>query len=72
MEHTALKLPSNIPLLMVVSDQENPNIRTVEDKVFSAIKGDKKKLVEVGAPHRQVPGAAKEQVAEWLETFKSR
>lgn len=71
MERTVAKLAPNIPLFMVVSSNENPNIRAVEDQVYPAIPGDKKKLLEVGAPHRQVPVAAQEQVTSWLETFKS-
>lgn len=71
MERTVAKLAPNISLFMVVSSKENPNIRAVEDKVYPAIPGAKKKLLEVGAPHRQVPVAAQEQVANWLETFKS-
>lgn len=42
MERTVAKLPPGIPLLMVVSSQENPNIRTIEDLVYPAIPGDKK------------------------------
>lgn len=72
MERTVAKLPPGIPLLMVVSSQENPDIRAIEDRVYPAIPGDKKKRLEVSAPHRQVPVAAQEQLADWLETFKSR
>lgn len=71
MERTVAKLPPGIPLLMVVSSEENPNIRAIEDQVYPAIPGDKKKWLEVTAPHRRVPGAAKEQLADWLETFKA-
>lgn len=71
MERTVAKLAPGIPLLMVVSSNENPDIRAIEDRIYPAIAGNKKKLVEVSAPHRQVPTAAKEDVANWLDTFKS-
>lgn len=71
MELTAAKLAPDIPLFMVVSSKENPNILSIEYRVYPAILGDKKKLLEVSAPHRQVPDAAQEQMANWLETFKS-
>lgn len=72
MERTVAKLPPGIPLLMVVSSQENPDIRAIEDQVYPAIPGDKKKRLEVAAPHRQVPVAAQEQLATWLENYKSK
>lgn len=71
MELTVAKLAPDIPSLMVVSINENAVIRAIEDRIYPAITGDKKKWVEVSAPHRQVPVAAKEDVASWLETFKS-
>lgn len=71
MERTVTRLSPGVPLLMVVSSKENPVIRAIEDRVYPAIHGDKKKLLEVDAPHRQVPVAAREQVANWLELFKS-
>lgn len=71
MERTVTKLAPDIPLFMAVSSKENPNIRAIEDRIYPAIPGDKKKLVEVGAPHRGVPVATQEQLADWLETFKS-
>lgn len=71
MERTVTKLASGIPLLMIVSSKENPDIRAIEDRVYAATPGDKKKLLEIDAPHRQVPGTSKEQVANWLDSFKS-
>jgi len=71
MERTVTKLAPDIPLFMAVSSKENPNIRAIEDRIYPAIPGDKKKLVEVGVPHRRVPVATQEQLADWLETFKS-
>lgn len=71
MECTVVKLAPGIPLLMVVSSNENPDIRAIEDRIYPAIAGNKKKLVEVSAPHRQVPTAAQDDVANWLDTFKS-
>lgn len=72
MERTVTKLALGIPLLMVVSSKENPDIRAIEDRVYAAIPGDKKKLLEISAPHRQVPSTSQEQVANWLDSFKSR
>lgn len=71
MEATVARLAPGVPLLMVVSSNENPDIRAIEDRVYVAIPGDKKKLLEISAPHREVPAASKEQVASWLDSFKS-
>lgn len=71
MERTVTKLAPGIPLLMVVSSKEHPDIRAVEDRVYAAIPGDKKKLLEISAPHREVPATSQEHVANWLDSFKS-
>lgn len=71
MELTVARLAPGIPLLMVVSSNEHPDIRAIEDRVYAAISGDKKTLLETGAPHRQVPAESQQQVANWIDSFKS-
>lgn len=71
MERTVTRLAPGIPLLMIVSSNEHPDNLTIEDRVYAAIPGDKKKLLKIDAPHRQVPFTSREQVASWLESFKS-
>lgn len=64
------KVPAGVPVLWVDGTEENPGLKSYNQKIYGALGSSAKQVVEVEATHANVPHKSGTAVLAWLRGLK--